>query len=476
MRLLPSCRALLGAGFLLASLPQVSWGTAYSLPDVVAVALKENSKIKNACDAILEAHYRMDVAEADFGLRFTANSGSGLGTDTQTSQATTLRLLKRFASGTDVELSAGNTSTTDGFYRSFSGITISQAILRGFGPLANTARVSDAARQILSSQRQFEITREMVLVDVVAAFYRIVEQKLVLNIATHAVERAREIVRGTEAKLDRGLATKSDVLRAESQASAAESARLDADEALANAKDQLRVLAGIDSSTAIDVTASLDLPAPTTTAAPGGDADQDPRLDVREAVDDVVGAELDVDVARRELLPDLRLGVNYSMVGTGDNFFDSLGLNDPTFRVIISSDMPLDRAAANARYNQAALDLDKKKRALEDLRRKTEVESRQAARHVTTVQRRLRLQQNDVVAARGTLDLVTLRFDRGYASNTEVLQAEQALTEAQRKEVELRIEQVGADLELRAASGSLSSFFESLLEHPLPEEKCSPEP
>src|ERR1051325_10817461 len=79
---------------------------ALTLADALAVALRDNPRVRNACDAVTSARYGLDVAEADFAPHLTPYAASGLGVDTETSQSTILTLGKKFTTGTAVELSA----------------------------------------------------------------------------------------------------------------------------------------------------------------------------------------------------------------------------------------------------------------------------------------------------------------------------------------------------------------------------------
>jgi outer membrane protein TolC len=141
-----------------------------SLSDAIALTLSDNPTIKNACDAARGARYGLDIAQSEFGFRFTPQATSGLGTSVDTSQNTTLNLSKKFSTGTSVELSSGTSSSDKGFYRSFTGITLSQSLFR-FGSLANTNNVAEAKRGISTAERQAELAKEQVVMDVITAFY-----------------------------------------------------------------------------------------------------------------------------------------------------------------------------------------------------------------------------------------------------------------------------------------------------------------
>ncbi len=434
-----------------------------SLSDAVSLATSDNPTIKNACDVVTGTRYGLDIAQSEFGFRFAPQATSGLGTSVDTAQNTTLNLSKKFSTGTAVELSSGTSSSDKGFYRSFTGITVSQSLFR-FGSLANTNNLAEAKRRISTAERQVELTKEQVVMDVITAFYRIVGQKLLLGVWWRSLEQAQQLLAASEARMERGLATKIDIFRAQSQAAAAEGSLFDTQEALQETKDSLKILLNKDLAEEIDVESQI---VPSTVTPEEGDLVEKAlhnRLDLQEAADQVKDAERNAVVAGRNRYPDLRVGLNYSLTGKGQHFSDSLGFDNSKFSVLFSSSIPLDFAAERAQYQQRQLDLVRKNRDMEDLQKHIAQEIRQALRHLVTVQKRIDIQEKNLQATQAGLDLAKFRFDRGYADSLEVLRAEDSLTQAQKEEITLRIEQVLSALHLRKAAGLLRPFLNTLAE------------
>jgi len=442
-----------------------------SLSDAISLAISDNPAIKNACDVMTGTRYGLDIARSEFGFRFSPQATSGLGMDTETSQSTTLNLSKKFSTGTSIELSSGTSSSDKGFYRSFTGVTLFQSLFR-FGPLINTNNVTEAKRRIGTAGRQAELTKEQVIMDVITAFYRIVGQKLLLGVWTRSLEQAQQLLAASKAKLERGSATKIDVFRTESQAAAAEGSLFEAQEALQEAKDSLKILLNKDLVEEIDVESQIVSSAIVPEEGDLIEKALHNRVDLQEAADQVKDAERNTLIAERNQYPDLRVGLNYSLTGKGQHFTDSLGFDNSRFHVLFSSSIPLDFAAERAQYQQKRLDLVRKKRDLEDLQKHTAQEVRQALRHLATVQKRIDIQEKNLQAIQAGLDLVRFRFDRGYADLVEVLRAEDSLTQAQREEITLRIEQVLSALQLRKVAGLLGPFLNTLTEDGTQPDPC----
>jgi outer membrane protein TolC len=438
----------------------------------LTLALNDNPVIKNACDTVRGARYGLDIAQAEFGFRLAPQATSGLGTDTETSQSTIVNLSKKFSSGTTVELSSGTSASDKSFYRSFTGVTISQSLFRGWGSLLNTNNVVEAKRRIVTTERQAALTKEEVIMEVIATFYLIVRHKLALGIWERSLERSQQLLAASYAKLERGLATKIDTFRVQSQIATAERGMLDAQESLLEAKDALKLLLNKDLAEEIDVETQIIPVAVTQEEKELVETALQRRLDVLEMTDQVRDAERNAHIAQRSLYPDLRVGFNYSLTGRGGNFADSVAFDNSRFRVLFSTSIPLSLTAERAQSQQRQLELVRKKREQHVLYQKVTQEVRQALRHVATVEKRITIQEKEIQVTRANLELASFRFERGYADMIEVLRAEDGLTQAQREEIILRVEQVGAAMQLRKAAGLVGAFLDTLLEGAGRQEPC----
>lgn len=462
-RLLGAHAWWLGAVLVVAHLSAAHAAGVLSLEDALRMALERNPMILDACDGTSVAKNVLDSAESAFDVRLSANSRSGLGTDTQTDQVTQLRLDKKFISGTDVSLTAGTSSTQDGFYRSYAGVTLSQSLLRGFGPLVTTEGVTSAEAGLASAQKAADASRERVLLDVVAAYYGVLEQEALLEIARTAQTRSGQLAGMAREQLARGLATEVDVYDLETRSVAAQGAALDADAALATARDDLRVLLDLDFDTPVLV---REPDIPVSGKLKDGELlalALEQRRDLIEARSAVELAQRRVEIADRQMLPDLRVGVNVSQVGRAEGLEDSLSLNESVVSLVLSVDLPLTRREAEAQFNIASIEQTRAKRNLALLERAAGREIRYATRQLKVLDERARLQEREVAAALKAADVARVRFERGYSTGAELLQAQEAILRAQRDEIHLRVTRLLESLRLRLATGTLQSALADLV-------------
>ena len=437
--------------------------TVLTLGMALEQALEQNAQILEACSLAESAGFSREIAESAFDTRVGATSRSGLGTDTQTNQVTAIDVRKRFAFGTDVALSAGTSSTDSGFYRSFVGLTVSQSLLRGFGRLVNTAPIVNAEEAEVAAARRAAAVREEVLVGVVAAYYRVVEQESLLRIATSSAGRARDLARMGRTQLSRGIVTEVDVFELETREAAAENALLESRMSLADAKDELRFLLDMELTDPVRVESRM-------LAIPKMDSESelvrralDQRADLIEARAAVALAERQSEIAEKSLLPEIRVGVNVAQIGRGDSFDDSLSLNEGVVSLVLAADLPLSRRAAEAEYEISLLAVSRQQRAAARLEKMIEREVRQAFRRLTMLERRVDLQAREVESAIRAAEIARVRFERGYSTSVQLLQVQETLLQAQREQVGLEIAQLIEALRLRLSTGSLQRDLADVL-------------
>src|SRR5262249_9440995 len=111
-----------------------------------------------------------------------------------------------------------STSLPIGVTRSSSlHLTLSQPLLRGFGPNATYFDLRNSRRARQDQERSFELSRQRLAIDIANAFYQVVKQRQLLGVARQSYERSRKLRDASENRMKVGLASKLDVLRADLQ-------------------------------------------------------------------------------------------------------------------------------------------------------------------------------------------------------------------------------------------------------------------
>jgi outer membrane protein len=337
-------------------------------------------------------------------------------------------------------------------------LLLSQPLLRGFGPNATFFELRNARRARTAQERSFELSRQRVLIQVASAFYNVVAQRQLLDVAGQSLQRTEGLQKASEARLEVGMASKLDVFRAELQAAQAQEAMVRSQAGLETALEQFRGLLALPPDDPVEPEATV-LPHPR-------DDDVDAveilvqraltsRLELLETRDQVGDAERAFSLARQNLLPQLDVNVSVSQLGFGGSFGDAWAAGDRRAELFLTATYPLQRQAEKANRAVAEIEVSSRERAVRQRELDIEREVRQAARELSRIRQSVELQERAVAVAVQQRRLAVLRYQRGLGSNFDVVDAESSLVVARSALVGLLASYAVARLELERVAGTL---------------------
>jgi outer membrane protein TolC len=143
-------------------------------------------------------------------------------------------------------------------------LLLTQPLLRGVGPNATFFDLTNARRAVQGQQRSLALAQQRVAVEVAAAFYNVIAQRQLLEVARQSLGRTEALLKSSQARLEVGLASKLDVFRAELQAAQASDAMVRSEAALASALERFRGLLALPPSSP----RRRRCPPPSTTSVP----------------------------------------------------------------------------------------------------------------------------------------------------------------------------------------------------------------
>jgi outer membrane protein TolC len=179
------------------------------------------------------------------------------------------------------------------------------------------------------------------------------------------------------------------------------------------------------------------------------------RLELMEVRDQVGDAQRSFRVARQSLLPQLDLNVVHSETTTTAFSSDPLRLSDKRTSVFLSTSYPIERTADRAGAAVAELELLARRRAVKQREFEIEAEVRAAVRTLEQIRKRVEFQKQSLDLAEQQHQLATLRYQRGLASNFDVIDAETALVAARTALASLQADYQVARFQLLRATGGL---------------------
>ena len=321
---------------LFAVMPARAWFSAWevhpllTLREAVLVALAENERVITSLEGIEQAQLGRTLATSTFATRITPNLVGSFGQSDVRNQTYGVGISRRFTTGTEVRMDAGASTFSNQighFYAADTTLLVRQSLLRGFGPWAGRRDIERADHQIGSAARQRVLTEQQVAIDVARTYYGLIAGRELVGAARRALENARQLLEASEAKLEAQLVSQLDVFRARQLLADAEGRLFDAESAVEDLKDDLRILMSRDVDYEFRVAAELDARMePMEMADAVGQALRN-RIELRDADAAVEEAERDVRFMRHQLLPQFDVSVAMTRRESADSLRGAFGLD-----------------------------------------------------------------------------------------------------------------------------------------------------
>ena len=293
-----------------------------------------------------------------------------------------------------------------------------------------------------------------------AAFYDVIAQRQLLEVARQSLERTEALQKSSAARLEVGLASKLDVFRAELQASQARDAMLRSQSSLATALERFRAVLALPPGDPVEPEAAA-LPATDDAFEPVevlvAARSRDAARARRGARPGERRATRSASLAKQNLLPQVDLNVGVTQLGFGSSFGDRLDRRRQAGQRLPERVVPAAAGAASARRAPSPL-LEVGSRRARACASGSSTSSRRCARRCASSSE-IRAERRAATPAVEVADqqrrLAVLRYQRGLGSNFDVVDAESSLVTARSALVQLLTSYAVARLELKRTTGTL---------------------
>ncbi|GAB4457001.1 MAG: TolC family protein [Armatimonadaceae bacterium] len=307
-------------------------------------------------------------------------------------------------------------------------------------------RLEEALTRLELVRQRLEIT-----LNVKNAFYNLLRAQAFVTVNEAAVAQSQELLRVTEAQQRAGVASEFDVLRARTQLENNRQALISSRNQVAIAKNALANIIGIDPSTPIQPEAPPEIPPmPTLDETRLITEAFANRPEYAQADINVLKAEKNVRLARRNLEPFLNVGLNGTYNPNPAIVADqrATGSANVTLTVPIN-DGGATRAAVDAARSDERSALIQKDQYVRGIK----AEVQQAVIAVRDADERATATQQTVEQATEALRLANVRFRAGVGTQLDVNDAQTALVQAQTNAVNARYDYLNALAQLARAVG-----------------------
>ena len=343
------------------------------------------------------------------------------------------------------------------------GLSVTQALLRGFGPAVNLASVRQAQLDTVASIYELRGYTEVLLADTEIAYwnYILAEQEIAIFERSLAVaEQQRDVL---EQRIEVGLLPEVEVAPARSEVARREQALIDARSLLEQRRLQLLRLINLETDGPFDVSIHatskpLIEPAPIADLADRLLLAEASRPDLCEAHLRVKQNRLETTVTRNGLLPKLDLFIALGKTGYADTFLDTFReLDEDTNDYLVAIELShfLGNRTAKARDLAARAAQAQAIEAVANLQQIVGLDVRLAVNEVERARQQIAASKATRQFEEETLNAEIKRFDVGTSTALLVAQAQRDLLVSRIAEVRAIVNYRIALVRLYLAEGSL---------------------
>ncbi|MBT0662910.1 TolC family protein [Geobacter pelophilus] len=446
-----------------------------SVKDAVKFAVERNLDVKTELynpaqaeadirknRAIYETHL---TADTSYNQSTTYSPSLGGGVD-QKEFNFTPGAYKLLPTGGTVNLSFDNSykknsvaTTLGSYWESMLNLSLSQPLLKNFGRDSTELNIKVAELSKDASVKRFKTKLLTVVAQVNSEYFLLHSLKEDLVSKRTSLELAQRILKETEARVKAGVLPAMEILNAQFGVSSREKDTIDAEKAVKDQEDILRVLLQLDGSAEIIPT---DAPNRTEYTLNEDDAIKK-ALSGRPELDDLkfqlTSSEIQTRVLKGRTLPDLSLTSSVGLMGLGDTYgrdFERLGSTDyPIWSVGLKLDYPLGNQSAENDFRKSKLRTEQIRTQLEALNSSLASEVRTAIRAVTSSYKQLDVADRGRAYAEERLKAYLKKSEVGLATNKDVLDVENDLSTARTNQIKAQVAYTNALSQYWKSTGEL---------------------
>lgn len=426
----------------------------WDIQAAVTRALVANRNLITSIEAVTRAELNVEFEYTEFNWQYGPMGKGGVagGGGNGGALNTTLGydFNKRWTTGTRVNLSPS--ISLERKKASFAlGAFISQPLFRGSGYWYNTSRIHAAAFAQRGAIRALYSVQTKLMVRVIAAMYEIVKQEEIVRFNKESFERLKGYAQAAKLKEKIGLSDSLDVYRAETELRHAEDNLTGAEERLQDGYDVFRELLALPMDQPVNIIVPMIYTDIEFTSEQAVAAALDRRIEIDQAHDNIWESRRQLNWACENMLPDVSLFFDHkawlgrvvncykeSVQPTPDNGYSPYGKewlsyewsDRNTWGIGLMANSSLCRYSEKHLYENALMNLDASQRNLEQSQTLITMEVRRSIRTLNQAKKRIDLQEEQIKNAEGELYLSQIKFDRGFANNFDVIQAERNLRNA----------------------------------------------
>lgn len=434
-------------------------GQPIDLEAAIELALRQNASLRIAALQLDQSRLAGESARVRFATQWKPEGGWRI-TDDSDQRYAALSAVKETVWGTAFEVEGRVEQrlydALADYHRDRVRVRLTQPLLRQFGELVNREPLRSAERRVLAAEREWELRKADIVIQVLETYERLFLLQQQMRFDEVRVRRLERLVRLTEAKEKQGRASRVDVLRVQLQYGEAQSRLFEMREQLTSAAADLSELLGLSSDIVLEAVRApvpeLEIPE----YSEALDLAMANRLDYAQVLQDCEDAARGVRIARRNLLPDLKVIAEYERFGEGETAQAARNLEKDAWLVALTLD-PTDvlRRDERIKLRQAEINEATAREIVAQAGRALERQVQQGLAAHARARAELPLAERNYAIAESRMRLAQRMFEIGRGDNFSVTDAEQALLQAQNRLLSAQAEAVVTSYRLLRTLGLL---------------------
>lgn len=314
---------------------------------------------------------------------------------------------------------------------------ISQPIL-GSNRRAARETILQAERNLLYDIRTFTRARQTFSIDIASTYYDLLQRKSTVQSRWEGLEAKRKEFLRSEAEVEQGKKTRTQLGLAEESVLSAENDWINAIQDYNDNLDSFKIRLGLpmDTKIVLDKT-ELDRLMERGLMNPPPFAIEDAtriafanRLDYYTRVDQVDDVARRLEIAGEGLLPDVNLALGANVPSMQGDRFQELDFKRFAWDMALNVDPKLNRKRARNDYRRAVIGYDAAKRNLDDFEDRLELDLRSSFRSLDQLRFTYEIQKNRLELAKRRVFELELRQEMGAVQVRDQIEAQSDLTAA----------------------------------------------
>jgi outer membrane protein TolC len=426
-----------------------------SLEEAVAISLSRNRNIIRSKNDEESAILNLNSASSNFDIKLTPSAGVGI-SDQNNVLNTGITVSKKFYSGISLSGTPSFRKSDTG-YNSRLAVSLDIPLLRFSGDLVNTEIIKSSEFSLRNTKRFSIQTKENIFLDTVTAFYNISELKKTVELNKFFVQRFENYSTIARTKTAIGLADPFDVYRSDIQAKDAQVSLSNSIERLQNARYDFKSLLAIPQDRMVRINDSkitvskVNLP-----LVKAENIAFTNSIEIKTAEDNLNEKKRSSKIAKRLILPDLKLSIAYSREGNSEQFGGNLmDLREDTWGVYLVSTGDFGKKIEKNNYFQSRLNIKSAEIGLENIKDQLSKNVRGQIDTLNEAWDRIGLIKDKILDATGKLRLAAVKFDNGLTGNFDMIEAETELHQARLDLLRAKINYIKSTYRLRKIMGTL---------------------